>query len=84
MAIIQRAFVRSAIAVTRVAKEVLGFASTRGDRVKDCADALVFLSHVSRDLSMRSRTVIRPFLNKPIQKICDESISITDKHFGDN
>ena len=84
MALTQRAIVKSAISVTKVASQVLGMAGERGDLVKGCTDALAILGHASRDFSLRRRAAIRPFLNKPIQRICDESTPITDKLFGDN
>ena len=84
MALTQRAFVTSAIAATKVANELLGLAGARGDLVKGCTDALAILGHASRDLVLRRRAAIRPFLNKLIQRICDESTPIIDKLFSDN
>ena len=84
MALTQRAIVKSAIPVTKVVTEVFGLADERGDLVKGYTDALAILGHVSWDFPSRRRTAIRPFMNKPIQRICDESTPITDKLFGDN
>jgi len=79
MALTQRAFVKSAIAVT-IVSEVLGLAGARGNLVKGCTDTLASLGHASRDLSLCRRAAMRPFLNKLIQRICDESTPITDEN----
>ena len=82
LAQIQRAVVKSAIAISRVANELLDSTSAQGERVKHCKDSFAMLGHASREMSLHRRTAIRPYVNKSLSRICEEGVPFTDKLFG--
>ena len=81
----QRAIMKATCVVTSVANELV----TDGQQttaIKACADALALLGHAVQEISSQRHSTLKPFVNKMISRICDEStdIFITDKLFRDS
>lgn len=90
---IQRAVVKAATATARAAELLLQAKKTASvssvsdkfnQAVRNCTDSIALCGHASREISIRRRHAIRPHLNKQVTRICDESVPITTKLFGDN
>lgn len=86
---IQRAVVKAATATARAAEILLEAKKGRqceklNQAVRNCTDSIALCGHASRELSQRRRYAIKPHLNKQVARICDDSVPITTKLFGDN
>ena len=86
---IQRAVVKAATATTRAVEALLQAKKTQpGEQitqaVRSCTDSIALCGHASREISLRRRYAIKPHLNKQVTRICDETVPITTKLFGDN
>ena len=80
-----RALTKAAIAVVELVNEMLPHPGVQ-DCVRRSTDAIAQLGHASREMSFRRRSSLKPFVNKTVARMCDESsgVPITDKLFGDN
>ena len=47
-------------------------------------DAMALLGHACRDVSMRRRFSIHPYLPKHLKGLCSDSVPVTSQLFGDN
>lgn len=86
---IQRAVVKAATAAARAAELLLQAkkapsAEKLSQAVRNCTDSIALCGHASREIALRRRNAIKPHLNKQVARICDESVPITSKLFGDN
>jgi hypothetical protein len=82
----QQIITKAAFAVSRLTNDLLEGKNDIKANVRKGTDALALLGHACSDLSIRRRVMLKPFVNKQYQGICDESCGpkITDKLFGDN
>ena len=73
----QRAIMKATCVVTSVANELVADGQ-QTTAIKACADALALLGHAVQEISSQrhSDSTLKPFVNKMISRICDESTDI--------
>lgn len=69
------------MAVVEIVNELLP-KENQTECVRLGTDAIALLGHASRDLSIRRRLALKPFVNKTVSRMCDETsdVPITDNN----
>lgn len=85
MAAIQRNIVCAASAVATLVDSITKDKGSSAN-VRKGTDAIALLGHAAQDISTKRRAAVKPYVNKSVSRMCDDSsnIPVTDKLFGDN
>ena len=52
--------------------------------ISSLTDSLALLGHLTYELSLRRRDIMRPSINKELRALCNQQIPVTDFLFGDD
>lgn len=92
LAMAQRAIVKATAALAQSTQMILKDYKKGTFTDKTCkdqinaqnGDAVALLGHACRDVSMRRRFSIHPYLPKHLKGLCSDSVPVTSQLFGDN